>query len=195
MRGLAIPILLATATAAAGCGSNSTNPASTRPAAGSTTRAPSAEIVIAKKTTTPIGIKGQIVKMEGDIATVTGRETNAVGKAAGPTVTRTVKLFSSEGVRVGDQVYFTQTENGGFEDDKAADARNNAPKVLAESSTCAEWKQVSMAERNAFIEQFATAHGLSPTEGGPIAIMIGGRCSLHPTSTIGPLAAEGLPKN
>ena len=31
--------------------------------------------------------------------------------------------------RAGDEVYLTQSENGGFEEDKARTARNNAPKV------------------------------------------------------------------
>jgi hypothetical protein len=187
-------MVLVAALAVAGCGSSSTNSVSSSATSSATVSTPSAEIEITKKTAKPVGIKGQIVKLEGAIATVTGQETNVEGKASGPTVTRTVKLFSWEGMSVGDEVYLTQSENGGFEEDKARTARNNAPKVLAESATCTEWEQASTTERNAFIEKYVAAQGKPPTAGLLVASWIGGECSQHSASAIGALAAEGLAK-
>ncbi len=88
-----------------------------------------------------VGIQGSIVKLSGAVVTVHGQlVANAKGTAAGPVVTREVKLWSvpgeqdgaAQGMRIGDQVYLINTPPlkidgklypGGFAQDKARDAR------------------------------------------------------------------------
>jgi len=146
------------------------------------------------------GMSGRIVAINGVVITVTGRVlAGEEGKPTGPAVTRRVKVFPQAigGMQVGDQVDLLTTPEGAIANDKARDARNEAQKVLTDTSTCSEWKQASGGEQVAYVKKFLTGQGEQPpVPAHEIAAdaWIAGQCAEGSQSQIGALAAEGLTK-
>jgi hypothetical protein len=196
LRRVGVAAVLLSAVAVSGCGSSKGG--SSNSGGSTSASSQSANFDISKKTTKNEGVSGRLVALQGTLATVSGQELDGEGNAKGPTVTRTVKLFSSavEGMKVGDQVYFATGPAGGFAQDKARNKRNNGETqtVLTESSTCGDWEKASQPVQFAFVKKFVTEQGAQPTAGVIVAGWIAGKCAEHSESQIGALAAESLSK-